>query len=448
MYDSENSVTTLFIVDGVDTPKIWTGSGTMGTVTTTGTHCPYNHTNTAPITPKYVATAGFYLFYAGEPTEPSAVYISNPYKPQTFNLNSTTDTSIYANPYIPYFIGWNDGISGGDITGIERLGSAMIVYKQSAIYQMAQQGLLGETVWGSQIVSASVGCLSPYSIVSFDTFHVFLGIDGVYVLDQNGTRRISDNVPTFFDGSLNGTSAAILNRTTAQAVRMDTKYLIFFDNGNGTTTPAGLPTTGLWFDFAKLDEDGLPTCGQISGMFPAALVSLRGPSDDGNVAWADATQDRVGKFGLGYSDFGNAISVYLQGRSDFFDDDTGQPQTTISYKKIKTVECLLNLPQTSAGESLTFFCITTADQSASASSVAVPRVLTVPAGASLYGTGLYGVAVYGIGTNPPQFLTSNTFAQESAYGRTLSIAYQESSIYPWSMLGYVVNYTFKEPVAH
>lgn len=234
MYDYQGTAgTKLFIVNGVDTPWTWTGPGstTLTAVITTGTNCPFNHTNSAPITPTIVNTAGFYLFYSGEPTEPTGVYVSNPYMPQTFNLSSTTASSILPNPYIPYLVGWNDGINGGNVVALERLGQAMIVYKEQAIYRMDQVGLFGQYEWAVSIVSTSVGCTARRSVVSFDTFHVFLGVDGLYLTDGVMTQRISDNVPSFFDSTQNGKEALIASRTDAVAARHGQRYLLFYDTG-------------------------------------------------------------------------------------------------------------------------------------------------------------------------------------------------------------------------
>ncbi len=439
MYDPDGGgATTLFIVDGIETPRTWLGPGNaLGTVITTGTHIPYNHTNSAPITPKYVATAGFYLFYAGEPTEPAAVYISNPFHPQIFNLSSISDPTILANPYIPYLVGWNDGIRGGDITGIDNLAASMMVYKQGAIYRMDQTSGFAQTYWSTTLVSASVGCISPRSLVRFDAFHAFLGIDGVYTTDGNSTTCISGNVPTFFDSSLAGVSASILDRTSAIGVRQGQRYVLFYDDGNGTGLPAGYPTAGIVFDFARLDEDGLPVVTTITSMFVGGAVSLRGPLDDGNFVWGDATRDRVGKFGVGFSDFGSPISVYLAGKADFMDDVFG-PSAPLSLKTVDDVSLLISVPQVSQGVSLTFLATIITDFLSSTTSAGSPVLITGGTGGAVYGTAVYGSAVYSSATGvAQQYVRLKIPAQISAQGRNLQFGIQEASVYPWTILGYI-----------
>jgi hypothetical protein len=437
MYDPDGTQqTTLFLVDGVNGIRTWAGPGSIiGSVLTGPTYCPLNHAGSAPITPRFVNTAGFYLFYAGEPTEPCGVYISNPYHPQEFNISSTTSPGITTNPYIPYLVGFNDGVNGGDITGIEPLFATMMVYKQQAIYVMQQIGLFGETYWDVSCVSASVGATSPRSIVRFDTFHVFLGIDGVYTVDPvDGTRRISDNVPTLFDGSLTGVPAAILDRTTAVGVRQGQRYIIFFDDGNGTGVPAGYTTLGAVFDFAKQDADGLPAVTLIRGMNVGGAVPLRGPADDGNFAWGDATQDRIGKFGIGFSDFGNPITTTFAGKSDFFTEEFG-PEAPLVQKATDDVWFLVSAPLAPISESLTFTCNLTTNlltTSATESSPILP-----PAGGGLWGTKLWGVLVWSGSANSLEFVALKIPAQETAQGNVLQFSFTESSTLPWTCLGYI-----------
>ncbi len=438
MYDPDGTAaTTVFIVDGADVPRPWTGpGGALGTVTTTGMHVPYNHTNAAPITPKFVATAGFYLFYSGEPTEPCAVYISNPFHPQIFNISAISDPTILPNPYIPYLIGWNDGVRGGNITGIESIGPSMMVYKECAVYRMDQTSGFAQTYWATTLVSASVGCLSPRSIAAFDNFHCFLGIDGVYTTDGYSTTRISDNVPTFFDGSLFGWPAAIKDRTSAIGVRHGQRYLLFYDDGAGTGIAIGHPTAGIVFDFAKLDASGLPCVTTISGMFVGGAVSLRAPADDGNFAWGDATLDRVGKFGVGYSDFGAAISVYFAGKADFMDDVFGAI-APLAYKSVDNLNLLLSVPQVTQGVSLTFLATIVTDFEASTSSAGSPILIQAAAGGGIYGAAIYGSAIYASATGvAQQYVLLKIPAQITAQGRNLQFGIQEASIYPWTILGY------------
>jgi hypothetical protein len=442
MYDPTTGLNQTFLVDGVETPRTWQGPGTsLGTVVTTGTNCPYNHSNAAPITPKFVTTAGFYLVYAGEPTEPTAVYISNPYYPQVFNNSATTTSGILPNPYIPYLVGFNDGVNGGDITGILVLANgtatgAIMVYKQAAVYQMNQVGFFGEMYWGATLVSASTGCLSPQSIVGFDTFHCFLGVDGVYQTDGLSVRRISDNVPTLFDSTLVGTSAAILNRTSAVAVRHGQRYIIFFDDGNGTTSPAGHPTLGAVFDFSRPDADGYPGVTLIRGMSPTCIVPMRGPADDGNFVWCNYTGgNNIFRFGVGSSDNGADISVSFFGKADFMVDPFG-PDAPVCNKAVTAAYLLVSTPSTGGNETLTFTAYATMDFGFSSETTGAAISIM---GGAIYGTSagaaIYGQSVYTSGSNP-NFALLKFQNQVASQGHVCQFGFSESSSYAWTILGY------------
>ena len=115
MYDPTLSANAAFIVDGVDVPKTWKGPG--NSIATVGT-APLNHSGSAMITPTCVATLNNSLWYAGEPTEPTAVYVSDPNTPESFTFGG----QLPGASYIAYFIGYNDGIAGGNAERCSRPG--------------------------------------------------------------------------------------------------------------------------------------------------------------------------------------------------------------------------------------------------------------------------------------------------------------------------------------
>jgi hypothetical protein len=98
LYDPQNSNGpdgSLFITTGFDVPQVLTGIGQRLTPIT------YLHANQVPtkadgsgkpITPAYCATLFSSLFYAGEPTDPSMLYISDPFRPESFTENLEVPT--------------------------------------------------------------------------------------------------------------------------------------------------------------------------------------------------------------------------------------------------------------------------------------------------------------------------------------------------------------------
>jgi hypothetical protein len=226
IYDPVQSANCAFLVNGKDAPRLWKGPGNTCTSLTTSA-APANHAGTSVITPAFVMSFYNSLWYAGEPTEPTGVYISDPTAPESFDYGGALPGAAYQ----PYLIGYNDGVAGGNITGFAPIGnSSVLIYKESAIYRMDHIGYYGDVgPWDVVLVSPTVGCVAPKSLVSFDSFHCFLGPDGVYTCDGNSVsqRPISDNNPDLFEGP----NAAITTRTTAVGVRLSSRYLLFYDNG-------------------------------------------------------------------------------------------------------------------------------------------------------------------------------------------------------------------------
>lgn len=438
MYDPTSGANTVFVCDGEYNPWYFTpvesgNVATLNTVSTSSGFLPQNFdgSGTGYITPKYVITDGqnSNLVYAGEKTFPSAVYISDPFYPQKFSF-AATSTSPYPGTYSPYVIGQNDGVNGGDITGLAKLGTTIVVFKQAAIYFMQLQSVYGDLVFTDYCVSASTGCVAPESIVAFDQFACFLGNDGAYTVDIYGNvQQITRNVPTFFDNTLTGFAATCTSPATATAVRQGSKYILFYDAAN-----SGYPNRGLWFDFAKPDKDGLPTVGEILGYTPAACVQLKGPLDDGNFVWTDATQDRIGKFGLGFSDFGSPITWSGNLKADILLEEYG-PRAPADVKTLDNMWFDLAVTeQVTPGITITIQGNVTTDyqNTTNSNATAVDASLT---GVAFYGSAHYGIDHYTSGSNGTFYYNARRTGLQSDQGRSIQLGWTETSVYPFSILG-------------
>lgn len=414
--------------------------GKVGSITITAatSRLPRNATNTGYITPLYCATLGnnSHMFYSGEPTSKTAVYISDPTFPQRFD-NVAMQVNPYQGSYLPALIGFNDGVEGGDITGLKAAQGTMVVIKQNAIYAMALTTLLGEVpVWQVSQVS-SVGFLANKSIVRFEisgnTFIAGLGVDGVYVTTGqpgSGCQKISGSIPTFFDSSFNGQPATITYRTsppgsyhaTPIAVRHGNRYLIFFNTTNNSPNPNTPFNNGIWFDFDQQDRYGNPRAGQIQGMNPSALVALRGPQDDGNVAWSlwsGGAYPYVSKFGVASTDFniGNLtysspITVTTLGKADLMDEEFGDEAPT-KRKVVANSWLYVAIPQSATGTLQFSPSIITDPAATRAPSSAPPAIVN--------GLGYYAL---------------KTPTQANTRGRMIQYGISESSTIPWILLGY------------
>lgn len=451
MYDPKTGKDTLFIVDGVDTPQMWQGPATVLTPVATGTPSAGllpNKAGTASnvtnsITPSFVATLGnnSHLMYSGDKSAPSAVWISDAFFPESF-----TTPAMQADPYgyngaggtfLPAVIGMNDGVDGGDITGLQTLGFAMVVFKESAIYAMVQTQLLGAVAWQVYTVAAKRGALSPRSIIAFEGFIGFLSIDGVYVTygqpnEQMNKQKISGNVPSYFDSTKFGEPALIANRKTAAAVRIANRYLVFFDTGSGQLTH------GVWFDFDGTSENGLPTAGEIQGMTVGGLASADGPNDQGLFYWGDAGQSRVGQFGVGFQDFTTPITVQLGFKLDDFEMEFG-PQALIMNKVPSRCDLVLApLSNAASGSNLEFLGSIGVD-----SRVSYPPSIPLPAIATPAAGGTWGSSTWGsfswtsaqIAEVGWSILTMRP--QSGVRGKALQLGILEVSGSPWVLIGAV-----------
>lgn len=456
MYDGRTTANELYIVNGVDFPLVWQGPGTMvvSASSLTGAQLPLNMSGSAIITPSYVTTFQNFLLYAGEPTAATAVYRSDAFFPNNFTTPASL-IKVGTDPnYEPYFVGLNDGINGGNITGLMSLEQGILIFKQAAIYSFTFTSLYGDVIFYPQLVSASIGCLSPRSIVKFDGFGIFLGIDGVYSVSlSTPPDLISEAIATYFDSSFSGYPAIITNNATAVAVRHGGKYLIWFTSNQGSYPN----DTGIWFNFRQLDAKGKPTAGEIQGMFVGGAAPLRGPGDDGNFVWVDASFDRVSKFGYGFSDalpgatgYGNPITASFSGKSDFLEDvfpGDGPLRPKTASKVWLVLGLFGHLSSGIYSGSLTFNAIWYGGGSLGGGGFAVSNTIPVSAGSNSVWGSNWGTMTWSASSSTSQpyaFLCVDT--QAPTIANNVQIGFNESSTNGWVVIGYFVEIAARQPL--
>jgi hypothetical protein len=448
MFDPLSGVNQCFICNGVDLPWMWAGPGhTTLTQTSVANGLPVNAGGATGITPRFVTTVGnnSVLCYAMDPTSPTAVYISNAFFPQAFTQSAASSTA-YPGSYQPYLIGFNDGVNGGNITGITSLQGNIIVFKESAIYRGQFTSIYSSVVgfqW--QTVSVNRGMVAPESLAAFDTYNVFLSNDGVYYTDGYQVQQISSNVPTFFDGSLNGFGAICLSYPTAVGVRCGSRYIIWYDRGLPAApgVPAGFPTSGVWFDFDKVDVDYLPQAGEMQGalsqwpfsatMNVAGACGLNGPYDTGLFVWTSATADQVALFGIGFFEFGGPITATFAGPADRF-PQVAKDSAFFDKKHLHSARFAIAAALTTTSQ-LTFnatftteFLVTT---SASALTPIIPNT-----GTAVFGSGTFGSSVFGSGGSTTLYAPVTIYPGSSADGYMIQTMLSETSSVEWLLLGY------------
>jgi hypothetical protein len=457
MFDPLSGANQCFICNGVDLPWMWAGPGnTTLTQTSVANGLPVNHGGANGITPRFVTTVGnnSVLVYSGEPTEPTGVYISNAFYPQAFTQSASTATN-YPGAYQPYLVGYNDGVNGGSVTGITSLQGIIICLKESAIYRGQFVNVYGTTYgfqW--QNVSATRGMVAPESIAGFDTYIVFLSNDGVYYTDGYQIQQISANVPTFFDGSLNGYGPLCLSYPTAVGVRCGSRYIIWYDRGLPSVpgVAAGYPTSGVWFDFAKPDIDLLPQAGEMHGAlsqypFSAAMpvagaCQLNGPYDTGLFVWTSATADQVALFGLGFAEFGGGISTTFAGPADRF-PQVAQDSAFFDYKHVHSARFAIAAALTGTAQ-LTFTATFTTDFLLTTAASALTPV--IPGMGATFGTGIFGTSMFGAGGAATLYAPLTIIPSSSADGRVIQTMISETSETEWLLLGYCLEVSRRLPV--
>lgn len=160
--------------NGVDVPVIWTGSGNGSAMTVP----------TGLTTAKFLTIYNSYTFLANVTVSgtahPTRIYWS------AINSISSWNTADFND------VERNDG---QDITGLKRLGSKLIIFKDRSIHQAIFTGDTDVPFVFEQTPS-TVGCNAGGSIQEVENGLVFESQDGYYFFDGNNSYKISDRVTT------------------------------------------------------------------------------------------------------------------------------------------------------------------------------------------------------------------------------------------------------------
>jgi hypothetical protein len=407
MYDPDAGAgsTELFVCDGSRIPQLW--NGTTASAVQTGfvggvQYLPNGRTG-APITPKYAVVWNEHLVYAGEPTEPSAVYISDALRPQRFTGFAFTDSA--GSPYIPYFPG-------------------------AFQYQFSR-------------VSSSIGAVAPQSIVSFDTFVVFFGGDRFYATDSTTVVPIPDLIPSVYANTAQSVfPSEMATKNSVVGARRAQQYWASYD-----VIGLGTPTRIVVFDFAANGGwtfGGAVTIGVTNGgawsRWPTGMalgwgIECRGPGDKQQMFWGSSQADVVAQHDTGvYSDFGNAIALEIRAKSFFLDKP-------IWPKTIQGLYPLLVYAVQGAAYSSTITPYVVLDQQ---QDLAPPISVPITPNATAYGVGEYGTFTYGASNQLAQ-VNPKGYPGQPSQCFSFSPGVTENSVNPFNLIGFVVEVTVDEP---
>ena len=250
MYDSDmttGAAVAMIVCDGSRVPQLY--DGTHFTPVQTGT--PFggsapnalpNGSTGSPITPLYCLNWQYHLVYAGEPTEPTAIYISDALLPERFNGYGIVSSA--GTPYIPYFPAGRDGTLGM-VTGLGNIGPYLIIYYTSGIVVGINTGTYGASQYQFYVLSRSTGLVAPRSLVSFEGFEVFFGGDRFYATDAQSIVPLPDNVPSIYANNAESTfPCEMKTKNTVVGMRRGGQYWAAYD-----TTGTGKASSVAVFDF-------------------------------------------------------------------------------------------------------------------------------------------------------------------------------------------------------
>jgi hypothetical protein len=133
---SSGNAIALFVCDGTHAPSVYDGTNYVS-VQTGGVFLPNSVTSGAPITPKYVCAWDQHLVYAGDQTDPGALYISDALRPERFTGFSFVDSA--ASSYVPYYPGGADSTLG-PITGLGVIGPYLLIFFTTGIVSAINTG--------------------------------------------------------------------------------------------------------------------------------------------------------------------------------------------------------------------------------------------------------------------------------------------------------------------
>ncbi len=232
MYDPDmtsGAATALFITDGVHLPQIWDGTN-VAAAQTGGTWLPLGRAGAA-ITPLYSCNWDYHLCYAGQPDEPSGLYISDALRPESFTGTNYVASNLSS--YVAYFPAGRDGTLGA-ITGIIPLGAVLLIFYQQGLVVATNSGTYGATQYTFTRLSSTVGATAPRSIVAMDTEVMFFGGDRFYATDGQTLAPLADDLPTLYDHTSRSIAPPeIVNASTVYGVRRGSSYWASYDSNAG-----------------------------------------------------------------------------------------------------------------------------------------------------------------------------------------------------------------------
>jgi len=277
----------IYIVNGVNTNREWTGTGAA---TTQG--------GSPPIA-KYVFVHKNRMFLAGNTTNPSRLYFSNLGDGEIWDVLDFID------------VGKGDG---DVITALFTLLDTLIIFKTNSIWMLSGSTSADFIL---RMITNEAGCASQKSISSVRNNTIaHLATDGIRVFDGLKTATVSDRITGTFEG-LNLTKLSV-----AESVEFDHHYYLAVPEGAAVTNDCVLV-----FDLVRAAWT------VYRGMNVGFWVVWRRYNRD-FLVFGDSDVGQVYEYPSGFSDDGTAISSYFVTKQVF-----GEDQETVHLLRQTFVSC-------------------------------------------------------------------------------------------------------------
>lgn len=440
---STGAATGMIVVDGVHTPQVW--DGVNWTAVRTGAGWLPNGATGFPITPGLVAQWKYHTVYAGEPTDPTAVYISDALRPEAFTGFSMTDSA--GTNYTAYYpAGRNTG--SGVITGIAVVNAFLVVFYSNMIVIGYNTGTYGAYEFEWITLSAKLGCVAPSSIVSFDTYVVFFAGDAFFATDGENIVKLPDLIPSVYATTAQSAfPCEMYNKNLVVGARHGDQYWASYDNiGDGVLHAIvvfdrsanggwsfGAASGGAWSRF--------PT-----GMPLSWAVECRGPGDSSfPIYWGSSVGDQIAQYDTGvYSDLGADIAMEIRCKAFLLENP-------VSIKDVQAIWVLATFPQlaSQANFTVTAYPFVVTDLSNPNTSSAPSITFNINNQEVLYGDGtLYGQgALYGFAGT---ILTDVQCGQppQDAKGYIFQPGIREKSSFPFNIIALVPEVIIDDPLVY
>jgi hypothetical protein len=444
MYDpdmSTGAAIALIMTDGLNIPQLYDGTHFTPMLTGTyagppaGDYLPNGATG-SPITPLFCTNWNYHLVLGGEPTDPTALYISDALRPERFNGYGLIDSA--ATPYTQYYPAGRAGVLG-NMTGIVNVGPYLIIFFTSGIVTAINTGSYGAFQYEFATISRSTGAISPQSIVPFEGFVVFFGGDRFYATDGNVVVPLPDEIPSVYaNSSVSAFPSEIINKSGVIGGRRNQQYLASYDN-----VGTGMNNSVVVFD---MSANGGYTFGATQGgawsRWPTGMpfsffLECRGPGDNAFPCfWGSSNADLVAQHDIGtYADFGAPISIEIRGKAFFLDKP-------IWEKTVLSLYLVCAFPTTGATYTTAPIGYVFTD---TGPNVAAAVNITANPEGTQYGTGAkYGTFTYG-SANQIVLETAKTYPQEPCQGNSIQPGLTESSINPFNLIAFIMEVVIDEP---